>query len=584
MFDENNNRMKRRTAGVLTICTLGVLALGGRLFYIQVGAPHNMQGHDLVVSAVEQRREKFVLDTGRGDILDRHGVSLTGSAINGIVVLPVWQQNLDHAKINQLAAILNTSTDTLMTALKEKEEPFLLSLPETGTGRKKVVELTKSETDQVTKLELTGIYAKEVKVRYDDQSLARHVIGFLGEDPSLVANTWGGKYPLDERVGKMGLEYQYQDELRGLGLSHTIAYYTDAYKRPLNGLGIRESTGENSALSVKTTLDRDIQASVEGAMNRYGMNKGAVVVLDAQTEDVLAMASRPNYDQNQPMAGDQYPVNRALKAVFPGSVFKSVIAAAALESGVVKPTDTFDCPGHIDIGDGTLNCWTTHGTITAEEAFAESCNVAFAQMAMKLGRAKIDEYGQKFGLGSPVGLALDGREQFYGEDQGSIFLKPGSSDRFLANTGIGQEDVRMSPLQAAHLMAVVANGGMSGTPRLVESLNTSDGLLYKDFQSPEKKRVIDKTTAYTLKKWTTEVVSAEKGTAHLLANAAMPVAGKTGTAQTGDPNANHQWFAGFAPVDKPKYIIVVMAESVPQSQGRDTEKVALQIINSLPQS
>lgn len=575
------DQVRRRTAMILTLCTVGVVGMLGRLFYIQVASPHNMQGHDLVVSAVEQRREKFELDSGRGDVLDRNGVSLTGSEIHGIVVLPVWQQNLDRGKINDLAVLLHTSTEKLLKALSEQDEPFLLRLPDMG-GQYRTVNLTEQEEAAVEKLELTGIYAKRVKVRYDDQSVARHVIGFIGEDPNLVANTWGGKYPLDEKIGKMGLEYQYQDELRGLGLSSTIAYYTDAYKRPINGLGIRESTEENHSLSVKTTLDAGIQRSVEGAMDRWGMQKGAVVVLDAQTEDVLAMASRPNYDQNAPtQSGDSYPENRALQAIFPGSVFKSVIAAAALETGVVKPTDKIDCPGYLDIGDGRLNCWTTHGEETIEEAFAASCNVAFAEIAMKLGRDKIEEYAKKFDLGETVGLLQHNTSQFYGEDAGSVFAKDYTSNRLLANTGLGQEDVRMTPLQAAHLMAVIANEGMAGHPRLVKSLNTSDGLLYTEFKSDEKQRVLERTTAYELKKWMRDVVSMNIGTAHsVLADASMTVAGKTGTAQTGDPNANHQWFAGFAPADKPKYVIVVMAESV--TQGRATEQIAKQIINALP--
>ncbi|MBL0387353.1 penicillin-binding protein 2 [Tumebacillus sp. ITR2] len=580
-MEQQKNRVQRRTAIVLTLCTFGIVGMLGRLFYIQVGAPHNMQGHDLVASAVEQRREKFELDSGRGDVLDRNGVSMTGSVMHGIVVLPVWQQNLDRGKINDLAVLLHTSTEKLVKALSEQDEPFLLRLPD-ANGQIRTVNLSAVEEAKVQKLELTGIYAKEVKVRYDDQSVARHVIGFLGEDPNLVANTWGGKYPLDEKVGKLGLEYQYQDELRGLGLSSTIAYYTDAYKRPINGLGIRESTDQNHALNVKTTLDRDIQHSAEQAMDRFGMQKGAVVVLDSETEDVLAMASRPNYDQNSlGKNGDQFPVNRALQATFPGSIFKTIIAAAALETGVVKPTDTFDCPGYLDIGDGRLNCWTTHGEETVEQAFAASCNVTFAQLAMKLGRDKIEEYAKKFELGQTVGLLHNNESQFYGEDAGTIFAKEYTSDRLLANTGIGQEDVRVSPLQAAHMMAVVANGGMAGHPRLVKSLTTSDGLLYTEYPSSEKQRVLEQSTADELQKWTRDVVSMDIGTAHAaLADAAMTVAGKTGTAQTGDPNANNQWFAGYAPADKPKYVVIVMGESV--TQGRATEQIAKQIIGALP--
>jgi cell division protein FtsI/penicillin-binding protein 2 len=200
-------------------------------------------------------------------------------------------------------------------------------------------------------------------------------------------------------------------------------------------------------------------------------------------------------------------------------------------------------------------------------------------MAMKMGRDKIDEYAKKFGLGSTIGMVTDERSQFYGEDAGSVFLKEGSSDRFLANTAIGQEDVRITPLQAAHLMAMIASDGKAGTPRLVKSLHTEDGLLFKEFKTNEKSQVLGADAANVLKQWARGTIAEPKGTASLMASAKMPVAGKTGTAQTGDPNLNHQWFAGFAPYDDPKYVVVVMAESV--SEGRVTEKVALQIFNAL---
>ncbi|HEU4964776.1 MAG TPA: hypothetical protein VFV52_13100, partial [Bacilli bacterium] len=256
-MDKHRKRIHRRIAVLLTLTTFGITALVGRIGYIQIIAPHDMQGHDLVKSAIEQRREKFELDSGRGDILDRNGTSLTGSRLQGIVVLPMWQQNSDWQKINDLATILHTNSKDLVTALRAETQPFLLRLPDMS-GHQRVVEVSQEEADKIMALNMTGIYAKEVKVRYDDQTLARHVLGFLGEDPNLVQSQWGGEYPLNEIVGKMGLEYQYQEELRGLGLSRTIAYYTDAAKHPLNGLGIRESGDTNHALSIQTTLDANI--------------------------------------------------------------------------------------------------------------------------------------------------------------------------------------------------------------------------------------------------------------------------------------------------------------------------------------
>lgn len=575
--------VQRRMFVILLLMSFGIAALLGRLFLIQVADTRSYQGHDLVTEAVSQRREMFLLDSGRGDILDRNGQSLTGGEVHGVLVMPLWQGNIDLAKVNRLAMILHLNTDSLKNALTAIKKPALLRV-ENLSGKLQTVQIDDTQAQAITDLQMAGIYPKHVKVRYGDDMLARHVIGFLGQDPQLVANSYTGKYPLDERIGKMGLEYTFQEELRGLGRSRAIGYYVDAYDQPINGLGIRVINGQNVALNVKTTLDTNIQRSVEKAMDDHGIKSGAAVILDTQTEEILAMASRPNFDVNQPIQASNFPVNKAVEATFPGSVFKSVVAAAALEKGVVKPTDTFQCNGSIKIGDGTLNCWTTHGKITAEEGFAESCNVVYATIAMKLGRDTIDQYAKKLGFEQIISEPVDGRTLIYGEAIGSVFRKEYTSLRLLANTGIGQEDVRVSPLQTAHLIAVIANGGMSGHPSLVKDLQTTDtGAVYRQFPDANKQRVLDVKAADELQKWMREVVTAPKGTAHRLDDAKMPIAGKTGTAQTGDPNAYNYWFAGFAPANQPRYAIVVMSDQSTDPQGGvAVQETIKQIVNSLP--
>ncbi|BCJ86290.1 peptidoglycan D,D-transpeptidase FtsI family protein [Effusibacillus dendaii] len=576
--------VQKRLLLILSLFSIGLVALLGRLFYIQIWARHDMQGHDLVATSVEQRKETWVIDSGRGDILDRNGKSLTGSRIRGVLVMPLWTGDPDRQKLKQLADILQTDLQTLQQNLAMIDRPALLRLPD-KKGSRKPVELTDSQAASIEKLHLPGIYPKEVKIRYDENSLARHLIGFVGLDPQLAESAFGGKYPSNEQIGKMGLEYLFQNELRGLGKRKEISYFIGADKQPINGLGIQMKEEENHALSVKTTLDYNVQKTAEAAMDQYGLTNGSVVVMDAASEEILAMASRPQFDQDAPLKQNEYPVNKALEADFPGSVFKTVIAAAALEKGIVHADDVFNCPGYIEIGDGRLNCWTTHGKITAEQGFAESCNVVFSTLAMKLGRQTIEEYADKFGLGKPPLQKIDGKPQVDREDAGQIFAKPETSDRLLANTGIGQEDVRLSPLQVAHMMAVVSQGGLSREPRLLKEWRTSpDNELYKTLPAPAKPtQVIKPETARELQRWMREVVSEPKGTAHLLNSAKMPVAGKTGTAQTGKENAYHYWFSGYAPADHPKYVIVVMAKDVETENGSQmVQNVTRQIVDSLP--
>ncbi|MBX6394330.1 MAG: penicillin-binding protein 2 [Alicyclobacillaceae bacterium] len=572
----------RRLAVWLCLWSCLLLLLGGRLFLIQVAEAHRFENHDLVRLSVEQRREQFIVDSGRGDILDRNGSSLTGRTFLGLVVLPPWHPDPQDPKLHQLAAILGKPSAQIITALEGMKEPGLLSLP--GSGSTPVpVELTDTQAAAVQSLRLDGILPRRVKIRYDQDSLARHVIGFIGEDPNLVTQAYDGRYPLNEPVGKMGLERVFQEDLRGNGPARTLHFYVDGRGRPMPGLGIRETVEPDTGLQVQTTLDTDLQRAVESAMDRVGLGKGAAVVIDVQTGDVLAMASRPNFDQNRlPADPASYPKNFAVEADFPGSVFKIVDAAAALDQGKLSAADRFDCQGSVQIGDGVLRCWKVHGPETAEEAFAQSCNVAFAQVAMNMGREAIEKYAGAFGLGRKIGQRINERDVFDGEDPGAVFLGPGDAPRLLANTGIGQENVRISPLQAAVMAATIAADGRRPSPRLVTQLLTVQGDPYRTFPPQPPVQAIRPETARELAEWMRQVVASPQGTGHLLAQARWAVAGKTGTAQTGDPRRVHQWFVGFFPYDHPKYAVAVDALDVASDSGlRYPESVVLEIVNAL---
>lgn len=559
--------------------------LGGRLFFIQVADAHHYEGHDLVTLSVEQRREQFVVDSGRGNILDRNGQSLTGHTFLGLVVLPPWHPDPRDPRLQQLASALGQPADRTEAALASMKRPGLLSLPGQN-GIPAPIELTDAQAAAVLALGLEGILPRQVTVRYNNQSLARHVIGFIGEDPDLVTQVYDGRYPLDEPVGKMGLERVFQEDLRGNGPARTLHFYVDGEGRPLPGLGIRETAEPGTGLNVQTTLDTRLQQIVEDAMDKVGLKKGSAVVLDVHTGDILAMASRPNFDQNHiPSGAAAYPKNLAVEADFPGSVFKIVDAAAALDKGLLSAATPFECKGSIQIGDGVLNCWKVHGGETAEEAFTQSCNVAFAQMAMNLGRNAIDQYAKALGLDQREGQVVNGRDVLDGEDPGSVFVGPGDALRLLANTGIGQENVRISPLQAAVMAATIAADGKRPVPRLVMGLTTVQGDLYRTYSTQSPVQALNPETAREVGRWMRQVVASPQGTGHLLAQAAQEVAGKTGTAQTGNLRLVNQWFVGYFPYDHPQYAVAVDALDVPDNSGlRYPEPVALDIVNALAQA
>ncbi|CAB3393025.1 conserved protein of unknown function [Kyrpidia spormannii] len=559
-----------------------VALLAGRLFFIQVADARNYEGHDLLALSVGQRQEQFVVDSGRGNILDRNGQSLTGHTFLGLVVLPPWHPDLQDPNLGRLAAILGRPVNQIQSALASMKQPGLLSLPGPG-GTSTSIELTDAQAAAVQSLGIDGILPRQVTVRYNNQSLARHVVGFIGEDPNLVTQVYDGRYPLNEPVGKMGLESVFQEDLRGNGPARTLHFYVDGEGRPLPGLGIREATRPDTGLNVQTTLDVELQKIVESAMDKVALPRGAAVVMDVHTGDILAMASRPNFDQNHiPSGAANYPKNLAVEADFPGSVFKIVDATAALDKGQLTANTPFDCTGSIQIGDGILKCWKVHGHETAEQAFAQSCNVAFAQISMKLGRQNIEDYAKAFGLGQRQGQVVDGRDVFDEEDPGSIFVGPGNALRLLANTGIGQENVRISPLQAAVMAATIAGDGKRPVPRLVMGLTTAQGDPYRTFPTQSPVQAINPAVAKEVGQWMREVIASPQGTGDLLAQAAWPVAGKTGTAQTGQTRRVNQWFVGYFPYDHPRYAIAVDALDIPDSSGlRYPEPIVLDIVNAL---
>jgi cell division protein FtsI/penicillin-binding protein 2 len=265
-----------------------------------------------------------------------------------------------------------------------------------------------------------------------------------------------------------GLEKSYQPFLQGLGPT-IVSYFVNAVGNPLRGLKIRYSQPENPfyPLSIVTTLDYDIQKAVEQVMDEAGIEEGAAVVLDTENADILAMVSRPNFNPSEVDPSEGSWANRAVQQMIPGSIFKTVVAAAALEKGIYRPEDEFFCDG--SLGKYQFHCWKEggHGKLTFEEGFAQSCNIVFAHAAMKLKGSEIEQYGEKFGLFDRVGWSTDqlyklkSFQQMDGEQTGQIFTdkKHYNDDGVLVQASIGQRDVRVTPLQAANMVVTILQWG-----------------------------------------------------------------------------------------------------------------------------
>ncbi|MFY0543374.1 peptidoglycan D,D-transpeptidase FtsI family protein [Brevibacillus sp. H7] len=570
------HQLKRRSFLLLLLLTLIWGGLLLRLWWIQLGSPHHFSEHgiDLIKNAVRQRQQSIVLHSGRGDILDRNGKAFTGVEQQALILFPIARGGMEGTdNLRKIAGILRLPEEQIAGPFAAHKGPFILRNEEGA-----IIALSSRQADQINRLGIPGVIALPVTERYQKDEVAKQVIGYVNQNPSLIKSLYRheleqGKMSLDTAVGASGLERSFDRFLQGEEPS-TLSYFVDGMGNPLRGLDIRHTQQENQfyPLSLVTTLDKSIQRRLEQTADQQKLKEGAIVVLDVKSGDVLAMVSRPQYDQTQVRIAEGGWQNHAVKQMPPGSVFKTVVAAAALGEGLVSPTERFHCDG--EYGKYGFSCWKEegHGSITLEEAFAHSCNIAFAQIAKRVGGDTIEEYAHRLGLGvrisheTPHLYKLEKFRQIEGEENGTIFAAGNSRDDegVLIQTAIGQRDVRITPLQAANMMATILREGRPGQVRLVSDITYRNGLNFHHFPVQSlPQEGIDKVTAKKLKHLLEKVV--EEGTGKALQGAAWPVAGKSGTAQVSKAgeSRNHHWFVGYAPADNPRYAIAVVAENQP---------------------
>ncbi|HIE12531.1 MAG TPA: penicillin-binding protein 2 [Desulfotomaculum sp.] len=433
--------------------------------------------------------------------------------------------------------------------------------------------LSEEQAGAVYRAGWPGIAVVEVKERYGPRPLSVHVVGYLGKIDSLSEwrrlNQGTKRYSYGDYVGKAGLEYYYEHLLKGSVPCGMAGSYRDAKGRTLGGLGVAiRKQADSTRTDLVLTLDARLQAVVEGVMDLY-VPRGAVVVLEAGTADILAVGSRPAFLPVSPgvikrnVQGEVF-LDRAFSPYPPGSVFKILVAAAALEEGVVTPCTKFYCRGPRD---PLVPCWKREGhkEIGFAQAFAQSCNPTFARVGLKLGKKRLIEYCRAFGLAdrSVVGYPLpaDSRQD------PARYLKP----RSLVNISIGQGPLLITPVQMAAVANTMVNDGVYLRPRLVKGFRGPAGTV--ELPRAAGKRVLSAETARGVREMM--VLSAAEGTGSRGFVEGCGSAGKTGTAEVG-AERSYAWFAGYAPLDQPRYVIVVMVEGG-KSGARDAAPVFKEI-------
>lgn len=422
---------------------------------------------------------------------------------------------------------------------------------------------------------LPGVnYVVDMQRDYSFGITGSHIFGYLKEINAEQLKVMKDEYDMGDEIGFNGIEKAYEKYLRGKkGVNYflvdsrrkTIGSYLDGAKNR------KPEKGKDLVLSI----DYYAQKTAEFLMQNY---QGAIVAIEPNTGEILALVSSPSYNLNdfasvttqdlwKELSSDpRKPLfNRATMSVYPpGSTFKMITAIAAMEEGIINESWQVNCAGGFQYGDRFFGCTHQHGRTNLIEAIEKSCNTYFYQLILKVGLDKWNEYARLFGFGSRTGL--DTEEESSGllpsrDYYNRVYGKNKWSNGLTLNLTIGQGELGTTPLQLAAYTAALANGGILYQPHLVKGILVSEEDRIEKFDFNSKKLNISERTLNIIKTGMERVVSSPDGTASLIKLPDLPIAGKTGTSQ--NPfGKNHAVFVGYAPVDDPQIAIAVLVENV----------------------
>lgn len=494
----------------------------------------------------------------RGRIFDRNDEVIVDNQIsyNASVIPQEFKQNA--AALSKLVLLLGKSTSAITKTIKKD---FLSSF--TPIIVAKDINKRTAFLIEENKLALPGVILQIIpKRKYPYHALASHLLGYVARiDNWRITKLKDYGYKIKDTVGFSGIEEVREQALRAVEGGTQIQ--VDHRGRLQQVLGFREP---QSGKDIYLTINRRIQQIVEDA---FLGRKGAAALLNVDTGEVIALVSSPGFYPGAFLEPDEAGyvksllsnpdtplINRAITGQYPfGSVFKVVSSLAALEKHKINPDKRYFCSGKLLVGKKEFKCWSTHDSQDLVEAITHSCNVYFYRLALLLGPDCLTEFAQKYGLGKSTGIDLPSEVSGYVPSTLSRKMKLRSwYDGDTANFGIGQGDLLVSPIQAARLMAAIANGGKLLKPYLVRRISD------EEVEPPAGYRIgLDPYARKVAIEGLKQVVNSPTGTANI-GWGDLKVAGKTGTAQV-QGKLSHGWFAGFLPYDKPKLAFCFFLEN-----------------------
>jgi len=527
------NRVQLRLLIIAGFVTLWMGAVFARLGFLQL-----IEHGDYLARAHRQQQRTIEITPKRGAIYDRNMRPLAMSTeVESAFAIPTELGENKALAAHLLSGVLDVPSDVL-------ETKFNSGATFVWVSRK----LPPAKSDAVKALNLKGVYTmKENERFYPKRDMAAHVLGYVD---------------LDEK-GQGGIEHQLDKQIGGKG--EKILVMADAKQRWFDGGQAHRDEGANVVLTIDEKIQYVAERELQAGIARTHAIAGTVIIQNPNTGEILALANWPKFNPNSP--GEVKPearMDRAVSAIYePGSTFKLITLAAALDQNLTRPGEVFDCEnGSVLLAGHRIHDHKRFGMLAVSDILAQSSDVGSIKIALRLGAPKFYEYIRAFGFGQQTGIELPW------ESKGMLGKLNTWSGISIGAISMGQE-IGVTPIQLVTAVSAIANGGYLHKPYIIAEVRKGDQLLLSsDAQQPEPRQVLRPETSATIRRLMEGVILSPHGTGKPARLDGWTAAGKTGTAQKIDPNtgrySHSQYiasFTGFAPISNPAVTILVSLDS-----------------------
>ena len=578
----------------VAIFLVGILFL--RATYLQI-----IKSSYYAAKADENRIKKITLNAPRGVIFDRdHKVLASNKPQFDFVMIPGLVPK-DAAERKNLFRRISQSVGIGEDELESKYKESLPDSYDLVTVKENL------EREEAVRIEIAStdwkgfVVDRKAKRFYPEGEIAGNLLGYVGKvnEQEMKKNP---DYKMTDITGKEGLEYQYENLLKGEKGSRQVEVDSLGKAKRMVG-NILPRIGESLVLTINDDLQKEAYEKLREKVEETGSTGGAVVVMDPRDGGVLALVSFPSFDNNEfvdKISPERYQeistderkplFNRAISGTYPpGSTFKPLVAAAALNEKIVTSNEVLMCPAVINIGQWHFEDWKFHGPTDLNKAIAESVNTYFYIVGggwgekQGLGVERIKKYSSIFGLGEKTGIDLPREEKGLVPDP-EWKKEVKKENWYIGDTyhlSIGQGDLLVTPIQLTSYISALVNGGTLFQPHLLDYIQNEKGeVIEKNKPKILKEKILPLGTLELVKRSMEETVASENGSGRQLKETGekfgVSIGGKTGTAQTNEEEKYHAWFVGFAPVENPEIVVTVLVE-----KGGEGYKTALPVAKAV---